>query len=136
MNEQRQKFKNIPLKVWSSDVLKTDIEERLLRQSNTCRIAAIARIAERKEETVAIKPSLKQLKNKRRQCMKAWEYADREVKSKQLELYNVKADTTRLQESIGTLLALPEKCSNLIDNAFNNERVVFGKLPPTKKIFT
>ena len=57
------------------------------------------------------------------------------VKSKQRELDIVDADTTRLQESIDTLLALPELCSNLIDDAFGNERLVFGKLPPTKKIF-
>ena len=75
------------------------------------------------------------IKKKRLQCMQVWEDADREVKSKQLELFTVEADTTRLQESIDTLLALPEKCSNLIDDAFNNERLVFGKLPPIKKIF-
>ena len=135
MNEQQYKFKNMPLKVWSSDVLKSDIEERLLEKSNICRIAAIARIAERKAETVVLKRSLKKLKKKWQQYIKVWEDADREVKSKQLELFTVEADTTRLQESIDTLLALPEKCSNLIDDAFNNERLVFEKLPPIKKIF-
>ena len=126
----------MPPKVWTSDVLKNDIEDRLLLQSNTCRIAAIARIAERKAESALLKRSLKKLKKKRRRCIKAWEDMDVVVKSKQRELDIVDADTTRLQESIDTLLALPELCSNLIDDAFGSEQLVFGKLPPTKKIFT
>ena len=100
----------MPPKVWTTESLKKDLcKKNIIATCNNCRAAAISRVAEKKQEAIAIKRSLKDAKNKRRHCLRKWEAADQEVKNKRQELTGTKAETARLPESIQTLLSLPKK---------------------------
>ena len=127
----------MPPKVWTTESLKTNLcNKNIISTCNNCRSAAISRVAEKKQEAIAKKRSLKEAKNRRRQCLRKWEIADQEVKNKRQDLRNTKAETARLQESIITLSSLPQKIDELVDFSFGGEMLIFGRMPSADKIFT
>ena len=127
----------MPPKIFSTETLKKDILSKNVNVTcNRMRTAVISRIGEKKREVTAITEKLKDARPNRRYYTQKWRTANLEVKSVQTDLAAAEAETARLQASIRTLISLPEEITNLVDSSFGGELLIFGKMPPSDKIFT